>query len=80
MSVQYPWGTTSIHTEPCGLRECVLRIYYVDLERAKQYAARAESSLLQRVARWRVDDPEGFRRLLTAMGVCMPRRRMVPWC
>lgn len=65
--MMYPWGMSSIQVEPCGLRECVLKVEYLSPDQVRLYARAKTGSLLSAVARWRIDDPVQFDELFDAV-------------
>lgn len=60
---QIPWALTETQMPPNGLRECVLRIGWLPLSRVQPYADRMSTDLVNRVARWRLRQPELFNEL-----------------
>lgn len=65
--INIPWAQTEIQIKPSGLRECVLRVDYLGLAGTRVLASALEHSLLHKVARWRVNNPDKFAHLLAAV-------------
>lgn len=60
---QMPWGLTETRMPANGLRECVLRVRWMNVNQVRSYADAASTGLLNRVARWRLQQPERFHEL-----------------
>jgi len=70
-----PWHRTTLtRRPPCGLRECVLKVNYMEHYRALRFVRlpmqpKSERTLFDRVVEWRLNDPKGFEQLLAAMNL-----------